>query len=175
MKKKRIRILLVLITSATAIIIFSFTLGRELYEGRNQTLFSFGLVHFSGYLFFLLMPVELAFVYYLSFFREWQVIVIALTTAELAQIIDYFIGHSISQKIINNLIGEKRIQESEKHILKYGNLTILLFNFLPLSSPLIAVAAGMLKYRFKDFLFFSTVGLIVKYLILTILFESIIL
>jgi len=170
MKKAKIRIILVLITSVIAILIFSFTLGRELYEGRNQTLFSFGLVHFSGYLFFLLMPVELAFVYYLSFFREWEVIVIALTTAELAQIIDYFIGLSISQKIIHNLVGEKRILESEKHILKYGNLTILLFNLLPLSSPLIAVAAGMLKYRFNDFIFFSTVGLVLKYLILTLLF-----
>jgi membrane protein DedA with SNARE-associated domain len=170
MTKRRIRIILILITSCTAILIVSATLGRELYEGRGQSLASFGLIHFSGYLFFLLMPVELAYIYYLSYFSDWQMIVVALSTATAGQVIDYYIGLSMSTAIVNNLVGEKRILNAEKHILKYGNLTIFIFNLFPLSSSVISVAAGMLKFRFKNFIVYSSVGLIIKYLVLTLVF-----
>jgi membrane protein DedA with SNARE-associated domain len=170
MKKRRIRILLIVITSIAAILIVSFTLGREWYEGKNQSLISFALIHFSGYLFFLLMPVEVAYVYYLTFFPNWEMLTVALTTAGVAQLIDYYIGVSVSTAIINNLVGEKRILKAEKHILKYGNLTILIFNLFPLSSSVIAVAAGMLKYNFKKFLVCSMLGLVVKYIVLSLIF-----
>ncbi len=170
MTQRRTRIILILLTSCTAILIVSATFGRELYEGRGQSLASFGLVHFSGYLFFLLMPVELAYIYYLSFFSQWEMIVVALTTATAAQIIDYYIGLSMSTAIVNNLVGEKRILNAEKHILKYGSLTIFIFNLFPLSSSVISVAAGMVKFRFKNFIIYSSVGLIIKYVVLTMVF-----
>jgi len=170
MRKRKIRILLILVTTLMAILIVSFTLGREWYEGKNQSLISFALIHFSGYLFFLLMPVEVAYVYYLAFFPDMEMITIALTTAGAAQLIDYYIGLSISTAIINNLVGEKRILKAEKHILRYGNLTIFIFNLFPLSSSVIAVAAGMLKYRFKRFIIYSMAGLVVKYVLLSLIF-----
>jgi len=169
-KKKRIRILLLLITSVIAILIVSFTLGREWYDGKNQSLISFALIHFSGYLFFLLMPVEMAYIYYLSFFNEFEMLGVALGTAFVAQLIDYFIGFSLSSAIINKLVGEKRILKAEKHILKYGNLTIFIFNLFPLSSSVIAVAAGMIKYRFMGFVIYSMAGLFVKYILLSLIF-----
>jgi len=170
MKKEKVRILLILMTSLTAILIVSFTLGREWYEGKSQSLVSFGLIHFSGYLFFLLMPVEVAYIYYLTYFSDLEMFVVALVTATVAQLIDYFIGISVSTTIINNLVGEKRILKAEKHILKYGNLTILIFNLFPLSSSVIAVSAGILKYPFKGFFIYSTIGLIIKYIVLTLVF-----
>jgi membrane protein DedA with SNARE-associated domain len=170
MTKRRTKIILILITSCIAILIISSTLGRELYEGRGQSLTSFGLVHFSGYLFFLLMPVELAYIYYLNFFSEVEMISVALATATAAQIIDYYIGLSMNTVIVNNLVGEKRILNAENHILNYGYLIIFIFNLFPLSSPVISVAAGMLKFRFKIFIIYSTVGLIIKYIVLTLIF-----
>lgn len=97
-------------------------------------------------------------------------IVVALSTATAGQVIDYYIGLSMSTAIVNNLVGEKRILNAEKHILKYGNLTIFIFNLFPLSSSVISVAAGMLKFRFKNFIVYSSVGLIIKYLVLTLVF-----
>jgi len=169
-KKKGIRIALLILTSLAAILIVSFTLGKEWYEGKSQSLLSFALIHFSGYLFFLLMPVEVAFVYYLKFFGDVKMLIIALITAAGAQIVDYLIGVSISSAVINNFVGEKRILKAETYILKYGNLTIFLFNLFPLSSSVISVAAGMLKYRFRDFIIYSLTGLIIKYTLLSILF-----
>jgi membrane protein DedA with SNARE-associated domain len=169
-KVKLNKALYIVIASAVAIAIFSLTIGRELYEGRTQSLTSFGLVHFSGYLFFLLMPVEMAFVYYLSFYRETELIWVALVTAVTAQFIDYIIGLFFSLKSLTKLVGEKRILKAERYIQKYGNLTIFVFNFFPLSSPVIALAAGLLKYRFKDLVIFSVLGLFLKYLVLSLIF-----
>lgn len=173
MEKKRInltRVLCVAIPVIVAIVIFSMTIGREIYEGKTQSLESFSLIHFSGYLFFLLMPVEMAFVYYLSCYEEAKLIGIALLTATSAQIIDYIIGLSFSSKFIHYFVGEKRIQKAEKQIRRYGNLSIFVFNLLPLSSPIIALVAGMLKLRFRDLLFYSLSGLIIKYVMLTLIF-----
>jgi membrane protein DedA with SNARE-associated domain len=168
--KRKIRIVLFVITSAIAILIVSFTLGREWYEGKNQSIVSFALIHFSGYLFFLLMPVEVAYIYYLSYFSALEMFSVAIVTAFAAQLIDYFIGLSVSSAIVNTLVGEGRIKKAEKHILKYGNLTIFIFNVLPLSSSIIAVAAGMIKYRFNGFIIYSVTGLVVKYVLLSFVF-----
>lgn len=116
------------------------------------------------------MPVELAYIYYLNFFSEVEMISVALATATAAQIIDYYIGLSMNTVIVNNLVGEKRILNAENHILNYGYLIIFIFNLFPLSSPVISVAAGMLKFRFKIFIIYSTVGLIIKYIVLTLIF-----
>jgi len=63
-KANLIKTVVLLVTTAVAILIFSLTVGRELYYGeRNESLISFVIINFSGYLFFLLMPVEMAFIY----------------------------------------------------------------------------------------------------------------
>lgn len=173
MEKKRfdlVKILCIVIPVIIAITLFSLTIGREMYEGRTQSLQSFSLIHFSGYLFFLLMPVEMAFVYYLSYYEEAKLIGVALLTATFAQIIDYIIGLSFSSKFIHYFVGERRIEKAEKQIRRYGNLTIFIFNLLPLSSPIIALVAGMLKLRFRDLLFYSLTGLLLKYVVLTLIF-----
>jgi len=164
------RILVFFCTSVLAIILVSFTLGREWYLGKSQSLITFALIHFSGYLFFLLMPVEVAYIYYLPYFNKFELIAVALITAETAQIIDYLIGYSLSSRFIFKIVSEKQILKAEKQIYKYGNLTILVFNLFPLSSSVISLAAGMIRYRFKPWILCSTIGLIVKYVFLSLLF-----
>lgn len=169
-KFKPIQIIIFLCTFLVAVVIISLTVGREIYEGKSDSLVSFGVVHFSGYLFFLLMPVEMAFIYYLSFYEEIQMVTVAICTAFSAQLIDYFIGYSLSTKFIFHFVGEKRIERSQKYIQKYGNLTIFLFNLSPLSSPVIALVAGMIKYRLRNHIIFSLLGLIIKYIALSLVF-----
>ncbi len=170
-KSRAIRLIFILITSAIAVIIVSLTVGRDLYEGKGQSLFSFGLIHFSGYLFFLLMPVEMAFVYYLSYFPELQLTGVALATAISAQILDYLIGYSFSPKFLRNVVGMKRIERIERYIQQYGNLTIFIFNILPLSSPVLALVAGMLRVKFKNIMLYSIIGLALKYFLLSLLYS----
>jgi membrane protein DedA with SNARE-associated domain len=168
-KKKNPRVAFAVIISIAAIIIISFAIGKDIYEGRSQTLTSFSLIHFAGYLFFLLMPVVMAFIVYLTWYDEITLIWFALVTAITAQYIDYLIGFTINSSVVMRFINEKRILRAEKYINRYGNLTVFLFNFLPLSSPIIALAAGVLKFSLKDLFIYSFAGLLLKYTILSLI------
>lgn len=167
-----IQIGLPLVLIGTAITIASLTVGRDIYYGsRNEGLLSFAIVNLAGYLFFLFMPVEIAFIYYLgSDINIWALEAVAIGTALVSQTIDYLIGYTFSSSIINRFIGKHRYEKAEDRIRKYGNITILIFNLTPLSSPVISLAAGMLKHRKKDALVYTLSGLVLKYLILTLIF-----
>jgi membrane protein DedA with SNARE-associated domain len=165
------RIVIFVCLAAAAIAIASLTIGREIYGSNEHTLLSFAIINLSGYLFFIFMPVELAFIYYLN--TSLNVImlnIIALGTAIFSQAIDYYIGRSFSKQIIDQLIGRQRYEKAESEIRKYGNIAIFIFNLLPLSSPVILLAAGMLKHRLKEVFLYSLAGLLVKYLLLTAIF-----
>jgi membrane protein DedA with SNARE-associated domain len=175
MRLKKAEIIRLVITGlfvVAAITIASLTIGRDIYYGsRDEGLLSFAIVNFSGYLFFLFMPVELAFIYYLTGdINIWALNAVALGTALVSQTIDYLIGYLFSKNIIDRLIGRRRYEKAEDKIRKYGNIIILLFNLTPFSSDIISLAAGILKHRIKNAVIFTFAGLLLKYLILTLIF-----
>ena len=152
------------VTLAIIIAILSLTIGKDILAGKQPGLQSFAIIHFAGYLFFLLMPVEALVPYYVSQgHSSFSLVVIAVVTAMLAQIIDYGIGFLFSEKVVDGLISEKRYKKAQKTIEKYGSIAILLFNLLPLSSPILVAAAGMVKLRLRIVLLYSLIGLVIKY------------
>ena len=168
-ERKRVIISLSMFLLAT--LVGSLTIGRSLLLGKQPGLVSFSLVNFAGYLFFLIMPVEVLIPFYLAEGHSGLVLVgLALSTAIAAQLIDYGIGYLASENVIFELIGEKRFKKAEKHIHAYGGWAILLFNLFPLSSPLLTLAAGMVRFSLRKVLFFSIIGLTVKYLAIVYLF-----
>ena len=171
-RKKLIRYSLTFLFAVAAIIIASLTVGRDIYYGsRDEGLLSFAIVNAAGYLFFLFMPVEIAFIYYLQ--GDINVIAlnaVALGTAIFSQAIDYSIGVLLSDKIIDTFIGRHRYEKAEDRLRKYGNIAIFVFNALPLSSPVISLAAGILRHRRRDAIIFTVAGLMFKYLLLTLIF-----
>lgn len=166
------RLIPVVLLAILAIVIASATVGKDIYSGTaGNNLLSFAIVNLSGYLFFLVMPVELAFIYYLHVGVDIYLLnALAIGTAMCSQLIDYVIGRSFSTRIIDRLIGRRRYEKAEAEIRKYGNIAILLFNLLPLSSPVILLAAGMLKHPLKEAVFYSFLGLLLKYLLMTLIF-----
>ena len=171
-KKEIVRIFIAGLFMIAAIVIASLTVGRDIYNGsRDEGLLSFAIVNLSGNLFFLIMPVEVAFIYYLSGdINVWILIAVAASTSVVAQIINYLIGLMFSRDVINRLIGKRQYVKAEDRIRKYGNIIIFLFNLTPVSSDVISLAAGMIKYRIKDALIFTVSGLILKYVLLTLIF-----
>lgn len=168
---RKIIIYVLLVTLMT--VIASLTIGKDIYQYNEYGMFSFAIVNFAGYLFFfLLMPMELAFILYLrSGYDPLMLNLVAVTSAMAAQTVDYIIGYFFSTGIIDRLIGRSRYEKAEAEIRKYGNLALFFSNLLPLSSPVISLAAGMLKYRVKDALIFSLCGMILRYLSLTFIFH----
>ena len=167
-----IRIIISVLLVSAAIAIASLTMGRDIYYGsRDHGMLSFAIVNAAGYLFFLFMPVEVAFVYYLQ--GDISVLAlnaVAIGTAVFSQSIDYSIGLLVSSRFIDNLIGRKRYMKAEKYIEKYGNVIIFVFNALPFSSDVISLAAGILRHRIIDTLTCTVLGLVVKYIALTLIF-----
>lgn len=165
------RIVVFVLLVAVAVIIASLTVGREIYGSKEHTLLSFAIVNLAGYLFFILMPVELAFIYYLNTgLSIFLLNVTAIGTAIFSQSVDYYIGRSFSKQIIDQFIGRQRYEKAETEIRRYGNIAIFVFNLLPLSSPVILLAAGMLKHRLSEAFFYSFAGLLLKYLLMTAIF-----
>ena len=167
------RIIVAVMLMIAAIVIASMTIGHDIYYGsRDQGLLSFAIVNTAGYLFFLIMPVEIAFVYY----AQGDISIIALNavaigTALLGQVVNYAFGVLLSDRIIDTLIGRRRYEKAEDKLRKYGNITIFVFNALPLSSDVISMAAGMLRHRIRDAAFFTFSGLLLKYVVLTLIFN----
>ena len=166
------QLITIILLAIIAVTIASVTVGRDIYNGfTGHGILSFAIVSLAGYLFFLFIPVELAFIFYLKAGENFLILnAIALLTALVSQSVDYIIGYSFSTRIINKLIGRRRYLKAEEEIRKYGNITLFLFNLLPLSSPVISLAAGMLKHRIKDALIFTILGLALKYIVLTLIF-----
>ncbi len=147
-----------------AIAIISLTIGRTILSDRQPGLSGFSVVHFAGYLFFLLMPVEALVPIYLAEGHSGALLVgIALVTAIAAQTIDYGIGHAVSGEVIDNLIGTKRYERAKGAIHRYGHWAVLFFNLLPLSSPNLLLVAGVTQYSFRKTMMFSFIGLSCKY------------
>ena len=173
MTKTKRRIIGLFLTALIAIALVSTTLGREIYAGRSPGLTSFGLIHFAGYLFFLLMPVEALIPIYLAEGHPGPVLVLlAVSTAITAQAIDYGIGRAVSDPVIHDLLGEKRYTKFKATIEKWGGWAILFFNLLPLSSPNMLLVAGMTRYSARRAFLYSTLGLTAKYLALVYLFDA---
>ena len=169
---KRIFIVALLVVLMT--VIGSLTIGRDIYENNQGSILSFAIVNFTGYLFvFLFMPVELAFIFYIrSGYDPIILNLVAISTAFASESIDYLIGYFFSARIIDRLIGRHRYEKAEDEIRKYGNWAILVFNVLPLSSPVISLAAGMLKYRIREAVFYTFTGIALRYILLTLIFQG---
>ena len=170
---RRTRILIAVVTVLVAVALVSTTVGRAIYAGRTPGLGSFVTVHFAGYLFFLLMPVEALVPYYQAEGHPGGVLVLlAVTTALAAQAIDYAIGRAVGTGILEDLLGRKRYAKFSGLIARWGGWAILTFNLFPLSSPNMLLVAGMSRFGAVRALALSAAGLITKYVAIVYLFDA---
>ena len=170
---RRTRIVIAVITFVIAAVLVSSTVGRALYAGRTPGLGSFVIVHFAGYLFFLLMPVEALVPYYQAEGHAGGVLVLlAVTTALVAQAIDYGIGRVVGTAVLEDLLGRKRYEKFSGLIGRWGNWAVFTFNLFPLSSPNMLLVAGMSRYGAVRALAWSAAGLIAKYIAIVYLFDA---
>lgn len=170
---RRRRILIAAVTVLVAVALVSSTVGRAIYAGRAPGLGSFVTVHFAGYLFFLLMPVEALVPYYQTEGHAGSVLVLlAVTTALAAQAIDYGIGRAVGTGILEDFLGRERHAKFSGLIGRWGSWAILTFNLFPLSSPNMLLVAGMSRFGAVRALALSAAGLTAKYISIVYLFDA---
>ena len=165
------RWVIVALGAAVGITICSIILLHAITSGEETTIGTFAMAHFAGYLFFIISPVEILYVHMLSEEHSLSLLVgLAIGTAMAAQLIDYGIGYAFSGTVIDKVIGLKKYEIYEQRIDGYGGATIFLFCLLPLSSPIIVLVAGMIRYPLRWMLLFSFAGLSIKSLFLVWVF-----
>ncbi len=148
----------------TGVSILSYGLRQMLIAGDETTIWMFGLFHFAGYLFFIVSPVEILYARMVEFNHALVLLwTVAVGTAILGQAIDYLIGYAFSDTVIKNVIGEKKYRRYYNRIDRYGGMTIFFFCLFPLSSPIVLLVAGMIRYPARWAALFSLVGLSIKY------------
>ncbi|MFC2136257.1 DedA family protein [Bacteroidota bacterium] len=169
MREKYKRLIISGIFLLIAVSIVSFTIGDAVMQDKQPDLVSFASIHFSGYLFFIILPVEALVPYYLSEGHSGVLLIlIAVLTALVAQVLDYSFGFTFSEKIIDNFIGRRRYSKAKTVVEKYGGWAIFFFNLFPLSSPILLLAAGMLRFKLSKALLYSAAGLIIKYTVIVL-------
>ena len=160
--------LLVIITIVGA------TLGREIMAGRQPGLVSFTLIHFAGYLFFLLMPVEALVPLYLAGGDPAHVLIgISVVTALMAQAIDFSIGYVVSEKVVDTLISRRKFEKFKRTFDKWGGWAIFTFNLFPLSSPNMLLVSGIMRYNGVKALAISACGLFLKYMVIVLVTDAV--
>ena len=169
--KNRERMWYYLFAIVLFIAIISYLASQIFLTEKSATLFSFGLVNFAGYLFFLLMPVELLVPYYTSIgHNAWIIGIVAIVTALAAQTIDYGIGKHFSKKVIDNFVGRKRYNKYRHILHRWGGPSIFVFCLFPLSSPILLLVAGIIRFDYRKAMLYSVTGLIIKYAVIAWLF-----
>ena len=165
--RRRTRLVLSLVMMGIIALLFTATVGRDMMANRTPDLGSFALLHFAGYLFFIVMPVEILIPYYQAEGHGGlPLVALAVGTAFLAQCIDFAIGWALSGDFIHGLIGAERHRKTHDTIEKHGVWAILLFNLFPLSSPILLAVAGMVRFNPWVALPVSLAGLTAKYLLM---------
>lgn len=170
MKKSPSRLKIVLLI--TVIILLSLTLANNLIIGNSTNILSFALSNTMAYLFFLFLPAELFFIYYLKFHNPLFLLFVAIITALIAQSSDYIFGY-LSSNNIKSLIKPKKYKKYRAFFLKYGYYAIFFFNLSPLSSPVMSLIAGFMKLRLRKVLFISFLGLLIKYILIIFFYQLI--
>lgn len=146
------------------IAILSLAWRYTLTTDEATTLPIFAAVHFAGYLFFIISPVELLYAHMLAESHAFTpLFLIAVSTALLAQTIDYAVGYAFSYRVIDRMIGQRKYKRYQQRIDRYGGLTIFFFCLFPLSSPIVVLVAGIMRYPLRWVILFSTLGLSLKY------------
>lgn len=115
------------------------------------------------------VPLEALFFSYIKGFDPVLFFMISTLGLYVGQIINYLLGRYFGF-VFRHFFKRKTKRSIKGKISKYGGWAIVIVESLPLPFQLFNFFAGVFKFKFKKFLFFSLLGLVIKNLILLMIY-----
>ena len=135
--------------------------------GETTLLGSFYASLFGG-LFFIPIPIELA---YIAFLRAGHSVIVLTLVYMLGIFLSYEINYQIGFRlsgISKKIIGAKSFYKTKLSFNKYGPFGIFLFNVTPLPSQALCTVLGVFNYNKKKFWFYTMLGEVIKFIVIAI-------
>lgn len=147
--------------------IYSYYLFLE-YQISNVTLLGIFFVNILGTLFFLILPSEALFIYYLSNTNYFIAILILFSVAGniVGMTINYLFGRLLGERVLKWWFKEKKFFEYKEKIDKYGGILLVLGNIIPGPIEILSVFFGGFKFKLSKYIYLVMIGRTIKYLLI---------
>ncbi len=128
----------------------------------DRTYFGLFLIFSIGSLFFIFIPLEITYMYFIAKLNPLISFIIVVPAILLGLSVNYFLGKLFARKY------------AEKHhflshlFMRFGAGLLVLFYFTPLPVQVLTFISGALRYNYKKFIKVMLFVVILKYLLLTI-------
>ena len=151
--------------------IYSYYLFLE-YQISNVTLLGIFFVNILGTLFFLILPSEALFIYYLSNTNYFIAILILFSVAGniVGMTFNYLFGRLLGERVLKWMFKEKKFFEYKEKIDKYGGILLVFGNIIPGPIELLSVFFGGFKYKLSKYIYLVMIGRTIKYLLIFMAF-----
>ncbi len=139
---------------------------------KNSTLEGLLYISILGALFFLAIPMEAIFIYYLSstFHGAFFIILIIVLGSLIGLSINYFLGWILGDKVLKKFFEKENYDKYKNYIDKYGGAVLVIGNIIPSPIEPLTLLYGSFNYSYKKFFILALIGRIIKYTLLFIAF-----
>lgn len=129
------------------------------HQLHNKTLLGLFYAGFFGSFFFIFIPLEPLYLYYLSLDYFAIIVTMIMITSSIGGLVfDYGCGRILGRFLISRKDKEK-FEKRKKRIERFGGFILLLTNIIPfLPVQWVCVFYGGVHYNFKKFLIYTFVG-----------------
>lgn len=137
----------------------------------NNTLLGLFLAMILGSLFFLALPSEMIFIYFLSStqFNFILIILFAILGNLVGLLFNYLFGWILGERVVR-FIFKKNFWKYKQKIDNYGGWILLFGNIFPGPIEVLSVFYGSFKFNIKNYLFLALIGRTLKFVLLFLAF-----
>lgn len=128
----------------------------------NQTYIGAFISFAIGQIFFIYVPLELTFMFFLENLEPLILIIITTIASYIGFSINYFLGKLLRKKISNN----EKYNKFSSFINKFGGPLLFVAIFTPLPSQLLTFICGGTGYSYKKMIIYTTIATIIKFILL---------
>lgn len=138
----------------------------------QKTLIGLLFISTLGSIFFLMLPSEAIFIYYLTSTNFPVPILIFIISfgSILGMIINYLLGFLLNERVLKLFFKEEKFNMYKEKVDEYGGYFLFFGNILPGPIEVVALFYGAFKFGFVKYLYLTFVGRVIKYILIFIAF-----